>query len=421
MKKRILYIQHAGGLGGSAMSLLYTMQGVSCKYESIVALARPTPELFELYSKAGFETVPWAGLFLWDHSTVAPKPIYNPLTWIYLFKVMYFWRRTQRRTLELIDYVKPDIVHLNSMPLSPCVDTLNRKKIPFIWHVREPPPDQGLRTRIIRRIMLQAQQLIFISEYDKKEWVGGRCGNIVKNFVDFQAFHLKEDTVRVRKELNLKSNVNIILYLGGISEEKGISILLRALVLLRQQLSEFVCLMPGSKIMPPASWKGWIARKILPLIGSGTLGQKITSIINKYELESVVRLMPFSTNVSELLVASNVLVFPATQPHFARPIIEAAAMGKPSIGSDLGGINELIEHNHTGLLVEPNSPESLAKGIMELLSDPEKAKRLGLNAFQKAKLEFNADHQIRKIIEIYDSITDLPRKDRRDHFYSFPV
>jgi len=408
MKKKILYIQHAGGLGGSCMSLLYTMQGLDpTRFEPVVALARPSAELVAFYNKAGIKTILCSGMVLWDHSTVAPKPFYSPMAWIELWQLWRNWSRTQRSTLELIDNVKPDIVHLNSMPLSPCADILNRKGIPFVWHVREPPPDQGLRTRLIRQIMLQTQRMIFISEYDRKAWVGDQVGDIIKNFVDFQTFHPEVDGDPVRKSLGLRSDNKVVLFLGGIAAANGIMVLLKALELIRQRLPMLICLMPGSQIGPPASWKGLLARSVLPLVGSGTLTQKIPRIIQEYGIESMIRLMPFSTNIPELLAASDILVCPATQPHFARPVVEAAAMGKPSVGSDLGGVNELIEHGRTGILVAPGSPEALAEAVMTLLANREKTKLMGRNAFHKAQVEFNKEPQMAKIMQTYDLILNL--------------
>ena len=405
MRTKILYIQHAGALGGSCMSLLYTMQGLDhSRFEPILALARPSSELLDFYAAAGFDALPRSGMVLWDHSTVAPKPLYDPRSWLHLWQVWRHWDQTQRLTLELIETVKPDIVHLNSMPLSPCADILSQQDIPFVWHVREPPPDQGLRTQMIRRFMLLAPQLIFISEYDRRAWVDGNTGNIVRNFVDFRTFHSKIDDASVRRRFNIRREDNIIVYLGGIAATKGILVLLKALEFLRRQISNFVCLMPGAAIGPPASWQGYAARKFLPLLGGKTLKQKVAKEIRTLKLEQIVRLLPFSKHIPDLLAAADLLVFPSTQPHFARPVVEAGAMGKASIGSNLGGVNELIDHGRTGLLVEPGSPTALADAIKDLLTNPGKLKSLGDNAYQKARQDFDARKQIAKIIKIYDAI-----------------
>lgn len=404
--RKILYMQHAGALGGSCMSLLYTMQGIDhSRFEPVVALARPSPELVDFYARAGFEVLPWPGMVLWDHSTVAPMPLYDPRSWLHLWQVWRCWGRTQRRTLELIDTVKPDIVHLNSMPLSPCADILSRKGVPFVWHVREPPQTSfGLRYRFIRKLMLKANELIFISKSDQRAWVQNNHGQVVHNFVDFSRFDSTLNSVLIRGKFGILSDAPVILYVGGFHPIKGIFPMLEALAELKKRFVKLRCLMPGTIYEPSNSLIARMARKVLPLLGSGTNSQKIHKIIEVADLKDTCIFLPFQTNIAPLYAACDVLVFPAIVPHFARPVIEASAMGKPSVGSDLGGVNELIEHDHTGLLVEPGSPIALAEALKELLTNPERLKNFGENALIKARKEFDAKQQVAKITKIYDSI-----------------
>ena len=79
-------------------------------------------------------------------------------------------------------------------------------------------------------------------------------------------------------------------------------------------------------------------------------------------------------------------------------------MAKPAIGSNLGGVKELIEHERTGILVEPGSAVALAAALKDLLTNPAKLKSLGENALKKARKEFDADQQIDKIVAVYNSI-----------------
>lgn len=53
------------------------------------------------------------------------------------------------------------------------------------------------------------------------------------------------------------------------------------------------------------------------------------------------------------------------------------AMREPVIATDVNAIPELVKDGETGILVPPKDPEALAKGILELLEDREKAKRMG--------------------------------------------
>jgi glycosyltransferase involved in cell wall biosynthesis len=366
---KVLYLQHAGELGGSSMSLLYTMQGMrELGFECVVALARPSDPVRRLYADDGFETIDCAGLSLWDHSTVAPRPLWDPRSWRMLAGVARGWRRTGEETLKLVDRIKPAIVHLNSMPFVGSADALTRKHIPFVWHVREPPPDQGLRTRLISRVMRRAPQMIFISKFDRQQWVGGTTGEVIWNFVELDRFRPDADGSSVRASQSIPQDAKVILYLGGVSAVKGVFVLLDALRLLKDRGVRFVCLMPGTVLDRSKSWQGRLAGKLLPLIGSGTPKQHVRSRLSQYALSDNVRPVSFASDIVPFFAASDVVVFPATKPHFARPVIESIAMGKPAVGSNVGGVRELLDVHPLGVLTTAGDPIALADAIQDAIS-----------------------------------------------------
>ena len=65
----------------------------------------------------------------------------------------------------------------------------------------------------------------------------------------------------------------------------------------------------------------------------------------------------------------SVIIFPATKPHFARPVIEGRAMGKPVIISNLQGNNEMVEDHINGLIFNSKRPKDLASKINNLLNE----------------------------------------------------
>ena len=403
--KKILFIHHSGSLGGGTLSLLYTMQGLTkIGFTCIVALAVPSQKLIDFYSEAGIKAISWPGITLWHHSTVSPRPWYNPRTFLYLMKVLINWRKSQRRTLELVESVQPDIVHLNSMPLSPSADILSKKNIPFVWHVREPPPDQGFRTRLIRRIMMRSDKMIFISEADRRAWVQSQKGEVIHNFVDFSRFDIASKNSDLRNKLNIPKNSLIVLYVGGLSLVKGIIPLLYALAKLKQQFPDVKCLMPGSEYRPSGSWKSELARNILPKLGSGTLAQRIDGLIKELELGDICVRLPFQESIAPYFAICDVLVFPSTHPHFARPVIEANAMAKPVIASNVVGMSELVEHAKTGYLVSPNCSDELSCRIEELFNDPKLMKTMGQVGMYEARKKFNLDRQVQRVADVYETI-----------------
>ena len=61
-------------------------------------------------------------------------------------------------------------------------------------------------------------------------------------------------------------------------------------------------------------------------------------------------------------------------------LLEAMAAGLPVVSTDVGGISELVIRNESGLLVPSQSPEALARAILDLVRDPQLAKRMGVTA-----------------------------------------
>ncbi len=99
------------------------------------------------------------------------------------------------------------------------------------------------------------------------------------------------------------------------------------------------------------------------------------------------------------------LVFPATVGHFARPIIEAGFMKKPVIASACAPLNELVIHGKTGFLVNPHDITDWVTTLMILLNDKGLQHTLGEQGYQFCQERFSIDQQIKKIEEIYRSLS----------------
>jgi glycosyltransferase involved in cell wall biosynthesis len=105
-----------------------------------------------------------------------------------------------------------------------------------------------------------------------------------------------------------------------------------------------------------------------------------------------------------VLAACEFLVFPSTRPHFARPVVEAANVGRPAIGSDLGGVRDLIEPGRTGVLVPAGNAKALAAAMDQLLSDPAHTAAMGQAARKTARDRFDAAAQVKRIAGIYEAV-----------------
>jgi glycosyltransferase involved in cell wall biosynthesis len=394
---RVLYIQHAGALGGSAVSLRNMAIGVRERgWDCQIALARPVDELARYYESYGFETIAAPELICWDHSTVAPRKLTNVRHVADLMRVGRRWNIGKAAALRLVEAVQPDIVHLNSMPLSNAALALTEASVPFVWHVREPPPDQGYRTQAIRRIMRQSPMCVFICEHDRDSWLAGPGGRIVYNSVPDDWFAERDVSPAAQPESHT------FLFAGGMARIKGAEVLLQACERLAAKRDDWVCVMPGA--LGEAERPSFRA-SAKALVGRFGIRPASVRLLQGFRrLGDRVRLLPFQRDMRPLLEAAEFVLFPAIVPHFARPIIEAAAVGVPAIGSDLGGVRECIDDRVTGLLWKPSDPAALCAAMEQLLDDPTYRSELGQHAAVRARERYTVGRQIDTVTAIYAEV-----------------
>ena len=83
-------------------------------------------------------------------------------------------------------------------------------------------------------------------------------------------------------------------------------------------------------------------------------------------------------------------------------LLEAMVHERPVIASNVGGIPDVVQHEHTGLLVPPGDVDALAGAMRSLIDDPEKARSLALAGRQHAESRFSWPHIVRELATVYE-------------------
>ena len=105
-----------------------------------------------------------------------------------------------------------------------------------------------------------------------------------------------------------------------------------------------------------------------------------------------------------IIKSSEVVVVPSRMESLPTTVKEAFFLNVPVIGTDVGGIPELITNNETGILVPPENPGKLADAVNELLSDKEKAEKLATNGNTFVKNNMTWDVILPKYIKFYEDL-----------------
>lgn len=140
--------------------------------------------------------------------------------------------------------------------------------------------------------------------------------------------------------------------------------------------------------------------------GDGPARSGLEAQVGGLGLKEIVHFLGHIARPVDFLHALDLHVLPSRSETFPYVVLEAATLGLPTVATDVGSVSELIRHDHTGLLVPPGDAEALAAAIADLLSDPERAKRLGDNLRRVAQPFFSPRDMARRHLDIYQRILE---------------
>jgi len=230
-----------------------------------------------------------------------------------------------------------------------------------------------------QRILKKINGLVAISHGLKKSFQAVGMAEekilVAPDAVDLARFAVKESSQECRKKLSLPQDKKIVLYTGHLYKWKGADVLMESSEFLSE--NTLVYLVGGTE-EDVASYK--------PSSRAQAEGLKAES----YKLVTFVGHRSHK-EIPYWLKAADVLVLPNSAKEkisaiYTSPLklFEYMAGGKPIVASDLPSLREILNEN-TAVLVEPDNPEALAKGIEKVLKDGVLAGKIAQNAAEEAK------------------------------------
>ncbi|UHA72991.1 N-acetyl-alpha-D-glucosaminyl L-malate synthase BshA [Paenibacillus sp. 481] len=139
----------------------------------------------------------------------------------------------------------------------------------------------------------------------------------------------------------------------------------------------------------------------LMLVGEGPDMPKVQCKIREMGLEDRVHFLGKQDEIAQVISLADVLLLPSEKESFGLVALEAMACGVPTIGSEAGGIPELISHRETGYLAPIGDTDLMAQYAIELLSNDELAAKMREACLHRARNVFCNDLITQKYEEIY--------------------
>jgi glycosyltransferase involved in cell wall biosynthesis len=141
------------------------------------------------------------------------------------------------------------------------------------------------------------------------------------------------------------------------------------------------------------------------LAGDGPLRAELERLAAELNVADRCVFLGYRSDVSDLLAAADVFVLPSLFEGLPVSVLEAMAAERAVVATAIGGTDEAVTHEVTGLLVPPRDPAALAAAIRRLQADPQLAGRLAAAGRERVQREFSSAATARNVMRIYDEVT----------------
>jgi len=147
----------------------------------------------------------------------------------------------------------------------------------------------------------------------------------------------------------------------------------------------------------------------LVIAGDGSLRAALEEHARAVGVDDRVHFLGHRTDVRALLRHAQALVLPSLREGLPLAVLEAMAAGVPVVATDIGGTREVVQHEHTGLLVPVNDSAAFADALRRTLTERDATARRVATARSLVQLEYSTDVVVSRVLALYDELLEAKR------------
>lgn len=384
--KNILFIHQSAELYGSDKTLLLLLKNLDKnKFKPVVLLPFDGP-LKEALENEKIEVVIAPVLKLY-RKLFTPKNIFG------FFKDI---KTAFKIVNELHKKYQFTLIYSNTLAVLFGIMFAWKNNIKHLWHVHEIIEKPSLfKKAFVGLLSLKSNtHIVYNSHATKVFWEVNKSiihkGAVIWNGIETNIPESSTSELsEIRKKLFLIQPNEIVLALvGRISRWKGQMILLDAFNNLVQKNDNIKLVFVGAP--PPNQEK---------------FQEDLEDRISSFKLNDKVLIIPFQNEIHKIWQAIDIAVVPSTEPEpFGMVAIEAMLAHKPIVGSNHGGLTEIIENNATGFLVTPNSVQDLVIALEKLIQNELLRKEMGENGYLRVTTAFSVEQYVDSFEKFFEKI-----------------
>ena len=396
MPTPILYVHHRAEVSGAARSLSELIRHLGDRWEATVLT--PDGPVVDVFAASGARvTTAPASLFqhTWDNPYAGRK-------WLLLGREAAALGPHLRALERLLRSRAFALVHLNDSPLLLAAAAAKRHRLPVLSHLRSALSSRGvIRPHIVRSVIEHCVDEAIAIDADVARSFGLRIPTtVVFNSVLSPASPPPPD--EARRRLGLASDLTAIGFIGSLRRVKGWPQFVEAAGLLRGEPVQFAVL--GGGVRPPEFFRSPYGRAVEALGLAADEESRMRGLVHRHNLDDRFTFLPFTNRIEDVYSALDVVTFPNQGVGLGRPVLEAAAFGKPVVASGSPDGAGILLPDETGILLERGTPEALAEALRQLIRNADLRDRLGVAARAHADAHFDGAANAAAVEAVYERL-----------------
>ncbi|WP_298734844.1 glycosyltransferase family 4 protein [uncultured Chitinophaga sp.] len=299
------------------------------------------------------------------------------------------WKQVKR----FMQQQQVDLVHVHGTRANTNVLWAARSlRLPLIYTIHGWSFHEGLhpvmrqaRIAAEKYITRKAQVNICVSESNRQTGLrafGGFKAEVIRNGVNPQKFNPAGMYPDVKAACGIPAHHLVVGYIARMTLQKDPVGMIKAFATVAAQVPDITLLM----------------------VGGGELQQSARDTAASLGISEHVVFQDFRQDVPAVLKAMDIYCLPSLWEGFPIGVLEAMAMGKAVVASDVDGTREAVTHEQNGLLVPPSDSAALAHAIIRLAQDFSLRKRLQQRAIDTIRSTYNVTGMTRNIEAIYNKL-----------------
>lgn len=204
--------------------------------------------------------------------------------------------------------------------------------------------------------------------------------HVIYNFVNEEEY-VKKDLPEIKQQYGIAPEEKVVIHISNFRKVKRVNDIINTFYKIQHS----------------------IKAKLL-LVGDGPEYSEAYQLVENLGITNKVLFLGKQKNISDLLSISDLTLLMSEKESFGLALLEAMSCGVPCIGTNVGGIPEVIEHNETGYIVDLGDTEQAAEYAIEILGNNSLLERFSINALAHARQNFYSKDIVQQYMKLYDEL-----------------